>query len=509
MASKTEQSKAMKIDLQRKNVCKIMGRFWSLLCLALTGSNVWAQQGNINTSIFRESAMRGRVEICWQVAPTALHYQRVSETDSTIAANYETELRIYKDTTLVKTDRWMTRTPAVLPRQAALLNLLDGYSQAVPSGKYRVEIHCKEPLSPQTAFVLKRDFEVDLKGLQTLAAPKLLDTFYQSPQPEGVFVRDGLLSLPLAANFLGDEKRDLHFYTEAYESGEAQKAKKPLRFESKILKGDAPFGRFSRTDTCNFRNGVATLYATLPVTKLPSGNFVLQLSLLDAQGKVLETRTRSFQRSNASPETDTLVGAAVDSVLQAQKPDSFVDANKTFVQAYKPAQLRAILRMIQPLATPEEGLSIKVLSQKGTDLTYVRTFIYSFFAFRNPRDPEGEWNAYAEKVRTVNRLFNIGSRAGYETDRGRVYLQYGPPDERITVPQESGSRPYEVWRYETTPKDGKGGKFLFFQPGGPLEDYLLLHSTVAGEMRNRSWRAGLYSEGVNERSRAEILFPER
>lgn len=186
-----------------------------------------------------------------------------------------------------------------------------------------------------------------------------------------------------------------------------------------------------------------------------------------------------------------------------------MDITKTFVQQYKPAQLRAILRMIQPIATPEEGLSIKVLSQQGADPGYTRTFVYNFFRTRNPKAPEAEWQAYSDQVRTVNRLFNLGGRTGYETERGRVYLQYGPPTERLTVYQEAGSRPYEIWRYDTLPKDEKGGRFLFFQPGGLLEDFLLLHSTAAGEQRNRSWRVGLYPQGTNERSRAESFFPER
>lgn len=487
-----------------------MGRFLGgLLLAALCGSQALAQQGNINVSVFRESATRGRADICWQIEPAALHYQRVNADDSLIGASYETTLRIYKDTTLVKTDRWLTRTPPALPRQAAALRLLDGYSQTVPPGKYRIELECTEPLSPQTTFTLLREFEVDTARLQAIAMPQLLDTFHNASESKNVFVRKGVLALPLVVDFLGDEKRFLHFYTEAYEIPEMRKAKKPFRVESTILRGDAPFGRFSQTDTCNFSGGIAPLLASVPIAKLPSGNFVLQIRLLDGQGKTWSVSKRPFQRSNALPEADTVVGAAVDSIIQAQKSSEYVDVTKTFVQLYKPAQLRAILRMIQPLANPEEGLSIKVLSQQGADPSYMRSFLYSFFQTRNPKNPEDEWKAYADKVRTVNRLFNLGGRAGYETDRGRIYLQYGPPTERITVYQEAGSRPYEIWRYDSLPTNEQGGRFLFFQPGGRLEDFLLLHSTAKGEQRNRAWRSGLYLNGVNERSRAETLFPER
>ena len=377
-----------------------------------------AQQGNMNISVFRASATRGKAAICWQIEPTVLHYQRVNATDSTILASYETELRIYKDTTLVKTDHWITKTPSVLPRQAAALNLLDGYVQSIPPGSYRVEVQCTESVSPETSFMLQRSFEVDSFTLKEMAQPQLLDTFYPTPAAKGVFAQNGMLALPLATDFLGDERPLLHFYTEAYERPEMRTAKKPLRMETAILKGAVSFGKLTRTDTCAFRNGVARLFSTMPLAKLPSGNFVLETKLIDANGKTWATSRRPFQRSNATPAPDTVTVADMDSINKGQKLDAYVDISKTFAQAYKPQQLRAILRMIQPIATPEEGLSIKALSARGVDAEYLRAFIYSFFLNRNPKDAEGEWKAYSDKVRTVNRLFNSGAARATRRNAG-------------------------------------------------------------------------------------------
>jgi GWxTD domain-containing protein len=484
-----------------------MGRFigWVMLWIGMAGS-VAAQQGNMNVSVFRTSATRARAEICWQIAPTILHYQRVNATDSLIAATYDTELRIYRDSTLVKTDRWATRTPPVLPRNAAYVNLLDAYNQNLPMGKYRVELQCTEPLAPSEGFTLTTSFEVD-SPMMKMAAPQFLDTFYRTSKPAQVFVRNGWLALPLTADFAGDAQRNLNYYVEAYEPSNATSKKNNFRIQSTILKGQNPFGRFQQTDTCSFRNGLAAAYIRLPIAKLPSGNFVLLTQLTDASGTVVASSRRAFQRSNARPEADTIVGGA-DSIARGQKLDEYVRLENTFVQPYKPQQLKAMLRMIQPIAKPDEGVSIRALSQ-GADPNYIRTFIYTFFATRNPENPEDAWKKYADQVRTVNRLFNLGSRIGYETERGRVYLQYGPPTERVEVYQESGSRPYEVWRYDDIQHTGKSGSFLFFQPGTRLDDFLLLHSTAPGEAKNRVWRSGLYTNGPNERSRAETYFPER
>ena len=38
---------------------------------------------------------------------------------------------------------------------------------------------------------------------------------------------------------------------------------------------------------------------------------------------------------------------------------------------------------------------------------------------------------------------------GYRTDRGRVYLIYGEPDQIDRFPSETNMKPYEVWYYNS------------------------------------------------------------
>jgi hypothetical protein len=55
------------------------------------------------------------------------------------------------------------------------------------------------------------------------------------------------------------------------------------------------------------------------------------------------------------------------------------------------------------------------------------------------------------RVATVNRMFREGGAAeipGWRTDRGRIYLKYGPPSAVLSRPQPASANPYEVWRYE-------------------------------------------------------------
>jgi GWxTD domain-containing protein len=76
-------------------------------------------------------------------------------------------------------------------------------------------------------------------------------------------------------------------------------------------------------------------------------------------------------------------------------------------------------------------------------------FIEQFWQRRNPV-PGSQENAFKEehyrRIAYVNQsLEDADGLAGWKTDRGRVYISYGPPDEKEVHP--SGNPPYEQWLY--------------------------------------------------------------
>ncbi len=65
----------------------------------------------------------------------------------------------------------------------------------------------------------------------------------------------------------------------------------------------------------------------------------------------------------------------------------------------------------------------------------------------NPDTPGNElMQEYYNRVFEASAAFG-GMRDGWETDRGEVYVRYGPPDEIERHPFDVDSRPYEVWYY--------------------------------------------------------------
>lgn len=85
-------------------------------------------------------------------------------------------------------------------------------------------------------------------------------------------------------------------------------------------------------------------------------------------------------------------------------------------------------------------------------------FIEEFWRRRDP-DPETEENEfkieYFNRVEKANELFLGEGRPGWLTDRGRIYVLFGPPTDRITYPMGtpgSGGRGcQEIWYYGNFP----------------------------------------------------------
>jgi len=81
-----------------------------------------------------------------------------------------------------------------------------------------------------------------------------------------------------------------------------------------------------------------------------------------------------------------------------------------------------------------------------------RNFLFQYFGGVSPTPGGGDnpLDLYLERVRHVNQQYGErqGGRAGWQTDRGRIWLQRGKPHTEISKPlPRAGAVPYEIWSY--------------------------------------------------------------
>lgn len=100
------------------------------------------------------------------------------------------------------------------------------------------------------------------------------------------------------------------------------------------------------------------------------------------------------------------------------------------------------------IVTKEERKIFLELPASGRD-----DFIEEFWKRRDP-DPDTERNEYRleyeERVKRAGQLFHGEGRPGWLTDRGRIYILFGPPSERSTYPMDNAAC-REIWYYGAFP----------------------------------------------------------
>ncbi|HEY7783894.1 MAG TPA: GWxTD domain-containing protein [Pyrinomonadaceae bacterium] len=132
------------------------------------------------------------------------------------------------------------------------------------------------------------------------------------------------------------------------------------------------------------------------------------------------------------------------------------------------------------IITDEEKKAFKKLA---TDDERER-FIEEFWRRRDP-DPDTDENEfkeeYYERIAYANEHFASGI-PGWKTDRGRIYIMYGKPDEKETHPMGGGyerpswegggsttTYPFEIWFYRYIAGVGSGVEIEFVDPTGSGE----------------------------------------
>jgi GWxTD domain-containing protein len=127
-----------------------------------------------------------------------------------------------------------------------------------------------------------------------------------------------------------------------------------------------------------------------------------------------------------------------------------------------------------------------------------RRFLREFWQRRDPTPATPDNPARDEFYRAVvyaNEAFRESGRGeipGWNTDRGRVYLRNGRPDETLRRPAAS-PRPVEAWKYT---RDRM--RYYVFQDETGLGNYRLLGTNDRREINTTAWERLIGGDAYRE-----------
>jgi len=217
---------------------------------------------------------------------------------------------------------------------------------------------------------------------------------------------------------------------------------------------------------------------SLDLTGLPEGSYRLRLRL--RLGDSVLTAEAPFRMG-------AFVAAAADAAAAGSaEADLFEGASEARLDT-----LFAPLSYLMDFRT-EAGV------YEGLSVDGKRRFLREFWRRRAATPGEGAntaMTAFYGAVSYANDAFRqarAGGMLGWRTDRGRVYLRYGRPDDVLRRPVAS-PRPYEAWKYAR----GRQLWYVFVDRDG-LGDYLLIGTNDRREPGMQNWQALLGAESANE-----------
>ena len=207
------------------------------------------------------------------------------------------------------------------------------------------------------------------------------------------------------------------------------------------------------------------------VSSLTSGVYWLQIDLLDQQGQRISQNKSKFY-----------VYRAADFVQKSGDSDRKDDDLYTIYISFEEEALDKEFTQAKYIATGEEKGLYKHIGLDGK-----REFLADFWIRRGK--PAGESGAdfrsqYLERVEYANDQYTSGGTEGWKTDRGRVVILYGVPDDIERFRSGSETKRHEIWTYNSLEN---GVDFIFIDVSG-YGRFRLVHSTMLNEIKDYEWK---------------------
>jgi GWxTD domain-containing protein len=351
-------------------------------------------------------------------------------------------------------------------------------------GRYRLDVTVEDSVSGH-----KAQSAVDLEGFATepaasdlLLSPSIRSATPTDSVPRPAELRWGEMLVTAAARLQLTPLRAVAYYLlEAY-------ADKELVGTLSFRVTDSAQAVLLRTPpvAVHVPQGGGVLKGQLDLAGLPGGSYTLTSTLALGTGQV--ERSSSFTMANLG---EALTKDVVRREAARGTDDGYFAA--------MPAD--ALNAAEEPLSAIAGAGELSAYNDK-LSVGAKRRFLAEFWQRRDP-DPKTPQNERRESfyrwIDYANEHYREGgrSRPGWKTDRGRIYLRNGPPDEVLRRDQQAMAPPYEVWRYRT----GKDRWYCFVDRSRGVGLFQLIRSTDVNEAGLPNWQEIMTPEGLQDMGR--------
>lgn len=349
---------------------------------------------------------------------------------------------------------WITEAK-VISGEDKIINkvIYDKWNEQLPPGKYVLSLNVSD-LRGRATGELKKDFIVPRLqhsnwSISDLSFINSVENTLSNDESAGLNTK----LIPNPSRRFGLLNPQLYFYYEIYGINSLVNE---LLAEYTITDENDSVDRELPDVKIGIKNSTATVLHGINVSNLKSGIYKLNIKIRGPDSNSDLYLSRSFEIIQADAFSNTII-LSNEQVEQFETVLSYLD-------------------------TPD-----KLKFFKNLNTSAKTEYIIQYWKNLDPT-PDTKENEYLSSIQQrflfANKSFSWGNVNGWKTERGRVLIKYGIPDEIEHHNFEEGFKPYEIWYY-------RSNRELYFVFGdiNSNGNYILLHSNKETEINNPSWKS--------------------
>ncbi|HVO73781.1 MAG TPA: GWxTD domain-containing protein [Ignavibacteriaceae bacterium] len=341
----------------------------------------------------------------------------------------------------------------------------------IPKGHYKLYVTGTDSATGKSRFIEEsmsvKPFIGEHLGISDIQlASKIVQ---DSPNKSSIFYKNSLEIIPIPTSVFGEGQPVVFFYCELYNLLK-DKSENTLKFNYRVFNSKGSVVSNKEKLLAKSIDSRVEL-GSVVINKFPTDSYTLVVTLLDTANNIGTSSAKKFYIFN--PEV--------------QKTDTAVDKSNTSLASefgsMSEEELDDLFNKSKYIAAGSEIDRYEAL----TTVEGKREFLYNFWKSRDadPSTPRNDYyQDYLKRVQIANQRFTAMARPGWKSDRGRIYLTYGEPNEIERFPNQLDTKPYEIWHYN----DLEGGVIFIFADITGFSSYQLIHSTLRGELRDDEWQ---------------------
>ena len=349
---------------------------------------------------------------------------------------------------------------------------IDIFSIELPYGSYKAKIRILDNTS-----LRKGEYLFDLKTISPEKGLFLSDIELCSniamDTTKSIYYKNGLKVVPNPRRIYDIYQPMLYFYIELNNLSYDVSQQNQYEFSYAVVTSVGDTVKTRKTMQKNIAGPKLVEMGALNVMALQNNYYFLQVRSKDLLTNKEVTAQTQFQVYK--PTSNEVASAKDENAIITGIYGEFTkeDLEKEFAVA-------------RYLASRDEEKVFKKLENADA----MKAFLITFWQTRDKMNSTklGEFRKiYMKRVETANETFKTMGREGWKTDRGRVLLLYGEPDEYERFPSSMDALPYIIWHYY----DLEGSQFFVFTDMDGFGDYRQIHSTYRKELQNPDWESML------------------